>query len=66
MSRATLDCVQDEDQDYHGSLLKYMKEEFGIEDYDYMKPMEELLREDPDGFRVLCHGDAWFNNIMFK
>ncbi len=26
----------------------------------------KLSKPDPDGFNTMCHGDLWFNNMLFK
>ncbi len=35
-------------------------------DFDLTDKRDELYAPNPNGFNVLCHGDAWFNNMLFK
>ena len=54
-----LSTVQEPGQDFVGSLKAKHKEE------DIMDARDELCRPRDDEFNTFCHGDAWFNNMMF-
>jgi thiamine kinase-like enzyme len=52
--------AQEPGQDLAGALKMFH------EKHNIMTQINELMRYDPQGFNTMCHGDMWFNNIMFK
>jgi thiamine kinase-like enzyme len=52
--------VQEPGQDLAGALKRFH------EKHDVMTLNERACRYDPQGFNTMCHGDTWFNNMLFK
>ena len=48
-------------QDFHNAMKKYIDENGCIVDM-----RDELYKPVPGAFNTLCHGDPWFNNMVFK
>jgi thiamine kinase-like enzyme len=52
--------VQEPGQDLAGALKRFH------EKHDILSLHEKTFRCDPQGFNTMCHGDTWFNNMLFK
>ena len=53
-------CQDSPEQDFVGRFKRYLAKR------DLPERMKEIFEPKEDGFNTLCHGDLWFNNILFK
>ncbi len=56
----TVGLIQEPGQDFVSIYQRFRDEN------DPYKFIQRLLRAKPDAFNVICHGDVWFNNMLFK
>ncbi len=56
----TMDRIQEPGQDLVGAIKRFDKE------HGILKHRDMLMVRDTSAFNTLCHGDAWFNNMLFK
>lgn len=56
----TVKNVQEPGQSLDTALKKYH------EKHNIMTCGPKLCVVDPTGFNTMCHGDMWFNNMLFK
>ena len=55
-----LKASQESGQDFVGTFRRFHADKNAFEVRDAMYAPSE------NGFNTLCHGDCWFNNMMFK
>ena len=48
-------------QNFHEGFKRYMEKNECI-----VQKRDNLYKPIPGGFNTLCHGDTWFNNMLFK
>ena len=60
MKEDLLEAVQDEGEDFVGIYRKFSEENV-IKEY-----LGKMYSSKASSFNTLCHGDAWFNNMLFR
>ena len=53
-------CQEDSEQNFVGRF------EALLEKKDLNERLKEIFQPKEKGFNTLCHGDVWFNNILFR